>query len=111
MSLRKKLLRKKSLCKGAGPDSAAEQRAVGAVLGLAIGDALGAQLEFQPVNYDKTSVTGFEDTDVWDAPKFNQFALKQGQWTDDTSMALCLTDSLIASCDTKTGFNPLDLLL
>lgn len=101
----------KSLRKGAGPDSAAEQRAVGAVLGLAIGDALGAPLEFQPVNYDKTSVTGFEDTDVWDAPKFNQFALKPGQWTDDTSMALCLADSLIASRDTKTGFDPLDLRL
>ena len=26
---------------------------------------------------------------------FNRFGLKAGQWTDDTSMALCLADSLL----------------
>lgn len=32
------------------------------------------------------------------------FHLKAGEWTDDTSMALCLAESLI----TKNGFDPID---
>jgi ADP-ribosylglycohydrolase len=34
------------------------------------------------------------------------FGLKQGQWTDDTSMALCLAESLVE----KRGFDPVDQL-
>ena len=34
------------------------------------------------------------------------FHLKAGQWTDDTSMALCLAESLIS----KYGFDPIDQL-
>lgn len=29
------------------------------------------------------------------AAGFNRFGIKAGQWTDDTSMALCLADSLL----------------
>ncbi|GAA4019266.1 hypothetical protein GCM10022280_18830 [Sphingomonas swuensis] len=70
------------------PDEAAvEDRALGALLGLAVGDALGTTLEFQ--SRDKQPrVTGL----VGCGP----FGLKPGQWTDDTSMALALADSLIA---------------
>ena len=34
------------------------------------------------------------------------FQLAPGEWTDDTSMALCLADSLIE----KKGFDPIDQL-
>eukprot|EP01098_Paradermamoeba_levis_P004378 TRINITY_DN1884_c0_g1_i7.p1 TRINITY_DN1884_c0_g1~~TRINITY_DN1884_c0_g1_i7.p1 ORF type:complete len:339 (-),score=76.15 TRINITY_DN1884_c0_g1_i7:15-1031(-) len=36
---------------------------------------------------------------------YNQFGLKPGQWTDDTSMGLCLADSLLCCED----FDPRDL--
>jgi ADP-ribosylglycohydrolase len=57
----------------------------GSLLGLAIGDALGAPLEFtkpgtfQPIN---------------DFHGGGMFKLNAGEWTDDTSMALCLAESL-----------------
>ena len=74
-----------------------EDRALGAFLGLAIGDALGTALEF-------------EDRDasppVTDIVGGGPFQLAPGQWTDDTAMALALADSLLA-CD---GLNETDLM-
>ncbi len=61
-------------------------RAVGALLGLAVGDAVGTTLEFRP--RDQAHV----DDMVGGGP----FGLLPGEWTDDTSMALCLADSLAA---------------
>lgn len=61
-------------------------RAQGALVGLAIGDALGTTLEFIP----KHAVNPISD--ICGGGPFN---LKAGQWTDDTSMALCLADSLL----------------
>jgi len=58
----------------------------GALLGLAAGDALGTTLEFKPPG----SFTPVDDI-VGGGP----FGLQPGQWTDDTSMALCLAESLI----------------
>jgi ADP-ribosyl-[dinitrogen reductase] hydrolase len=63
-------------------------RALGAFIGLAIGDALGTTIEFSPRD-SYPPVIGM----VGGGP----FGLKPGEWTDDTSMALCLADSLIAS--------------
>lgn len=81
-----------------------ESKAVGCMLGMGIGDALGAPLEFLPVSYHNTTVTGFND-DAWTSQLGNSFSLKPGQWTDDASMGLCLAESLI-----KCGkFNPIDL--
>lgn len=57
------------------------------LLGLAIGDAVGATVEFLPRGRFKPL------TDMIGGGKFQ---LEKGQWTDDTSMALCLADSLIA---------------
>jgi ADP-ribosylglycohydrolase len=56
------------------------------MLGLAVGDALGTTLEFKPSGT-------FEpiETIVGGGP----FRLKPGEWTDDTSMALCLVESLV----------------
>ena len=58
----------------------------GCLLGLAAGDALGTTLEFQPPGT-------FEPID--DLVGGGPFGLQPGQWTDDTSMALCLAESLI----------------
>jgi ADP-ribosyl-[dinitrogen reductase] hydrolase len=58
----------------------------GCLLGLAVGDAVGTTVEFQP----RGSFTPLTDM-VGGGP----FHLAPGQWTDDTSMALCLAESLI----------------
>jgi ADP-ribosylglycohydrolase len=60
----------------------------GAMLGLAAGDALGTTLEFSPPGT-------FEP--ITDMVGGGPFSLQPGQWTDDTSMALCLAESLIES--------------
>jgi ADP-ribosyl-[dinitrogen reductase] hydrolase len=67
----------------------------GALLGLACGDAVGTTVEFMP----RGSFAPLTDM-VGGGP----FRLQPGQWTDDTSMALCLAESLIA----KGGFDALD---
>ena len=58
----------------------------GALLGLAAGDAVGASVEFQPPG---------SFAPVSDMMGGGPFNLQPGQWTDDTSMALCLAESLI----------------
>jgi len=70
----------------------------GCLLGLATGDALGTALEF-------TTPGSF--TPVDDMVGGGPFGLRPGEWTDDTSMALCLTESLIE----RNGFDPVDQLL
>jgi len=61
------------------------ERYRGAMLGLAVGDALGTTLEFSPPG----SFTPIDDI-IGGGP----FRLAPGAWTDDTSMALCLAESL-----------------
>ncbi|MGL4768165.1 MAG: ADP-ribosylglycohydrolase family protein [Formosimonas sp.] len=68
---------------------------VGALLGLACGDAVGTTLEFA----ERGSFAPLADM-VGGGP----FELAAGRWTDDTSMALCLAESLIA----QQGFEPKD---
>ena len=62
-------------------------RARGALVGLAVGDALGTTNEFKPAG-----------SFPWinDMVGGGVFRLAPGKWTDDTSMALCLADSLLA---------------
>ena len=69
----------------------------GCLLGLAVGDALGTTLEF-------TSPGTF--TPLTDMVGGGPFNLDPGEWTDDTSMALCLAESLIEI----GGFDPIDQL-
>ena len=66
-------------------------------MGLAIGDALGTTLEFAPRNDQNT-----HKELIGGGP----FDMPPGGWTDDTSMALCLADSLIA----KPDFDAEDLM-
>jgi ADP-ribosylglycohydrolase len=69
----------------------------GCLLGLAAGDALGTTLEFKaPGSFEPL-------TDIVGGGPFD---LKPGEWTDDTSMALCLAESLV----TKREFDPIHQL-
>lgn len=82
--------------------------ALGALVGLAVGDWVGAPLEFLPA----VDVPG---ESRWDHASFQccnpnmnekeRGEIKPGQWTDDTAMALCLADSLIV----KRGLDGSDL--
>lgn len=69
---------------------ASQDRAIGALVGLAVGDALGTTVEFRARGSFKP---------VTDLMGGGTFMLKPGEWTDDTSMALCLADSLNATPD------------
>ena len=75
-------------------------RARGMLVGLAVGDALGAPVEF---GYTSQSIAALGD-------KIEHFQSSPlgpaGTWTDDTSMALCLADSLIE----KNGYDSFDIM-
>lgn len=75
----------------------ARDRARGALVGLAVGDAVGTTVEFlAPGTFEPLT----------DMVGGGPFHLEPGQWTDDTSMALCLAESLV-DCG---GHDPADQL-
>jgi ADP-ribosyl-[dinitrogen reductase] hydrolase len=72
-----------------------QDRYRGCLIGLAVGDAVGTTLEFRkPGTFAPIS----------DMVGGGPFGLRPGYWTDDTSMALCLAESLI----THRGMNHRD---
>lgn len=73
------------------------ERARGALLGLACGDSIGAQVEFQPRN---------SFPPVRDMVGGGPHRIRPGDWTDDTSMAACLAASLVE----RGGHDPHDQL-
>ncbi len=74
-----------------------QDKALGCMMGLAVGDAVGTTLEFKR----RDSYQHLTDM-IGGGP----FGLAPGEWTDDTSMALALGDSLI-QCQ---GFQPDDVM-
>jgi ADP-ribosyl-[dinitrogen reductase] hydrolase len=72
-----------------------KERYAGSLTGLAVGDAVGTTVEFMP----RGSFPPVADM-VGGGP----FGLAPGQWTDDTSMALCLAESLLE----RGGFDARD---
>jgi ADP-ribosyl-[dinitrogen reductase] hydrolase len=72
-----------------------ENRFKGCLLGLACGDAVGTSVEFSPRG---------TFAPVSDMTGGGPFSLQAGEWTDDTSMALCLAESLLE----RHGFDPRD---
>lgn len=71
------------------PDEASvRDRKRGALLGLAIGDALGSAVEFRSRGYFEP-VTGYRGG--------GPHRIAAGEWTDDTSMALALAHSIVES--------------
>ncbi|WP_291260420.1 ADP-ribosylglycohydrolase family protein [Gemmatimonas sp.] len=76
-------------------DFALRNRLRGALMGLAAGDAVGTTVEFKaPGSF----------APVRDMMGGGPFNLAPGEWTDDTSMALCLAHSLIE----RRALDPLD---
>ena len=69
---------------------------------MAIGDAMGARTEFKPLIYEYNKVQNMGNSIG------GIFKLHPGQWTDDTSMGLCLADSLI---EKKGKFEPKDIMI
>lgn len=72
-----------------------KERFRGCLLGLAVGDAVGTTVEFR----QRGTFEPLKDM-VGGGP----FQLLPGQWTDDTSMALCLATSLVE----QGGFDSVD---
>ncbi len=72
-----------------------QERYRGALLGLAAGDAVGTTAEFAPRG---------SFAPLTDMAGGGPFGLEPGQWTDDTSMALCLAASLVE----RGGFDARD---
>ena len=66
-----------------------EKRGIGTMLGMAIGDAMGARYEFYPVRYGTIDLMDMGDNSI------SNFKMEPGQWTDDASMGLCLADCLL----------------
>ena len=75
-----------------------QDRAYGAFIGLAVGDAVGTTVEFKEVG---------EFEPLTDMIGGGVFRLNPGEWTDDTSMALCLADNIIA----HDAINPYELMI
>ncbi|MCC5952029.1 MAG: ADP-ribosylglycohydrolase family protein [Acidimicrobiia bacterium] len=72
-------------------------RAIGTLMGLACGDAVGTTVEFRtPGSFEPLT----------DMVGGGPFRLNAGEWTDDTSMALCLAESIL-DCG---GLDPSDQL-
>ena len=79
-----------------------QDKARGMLVGLAVGDALGAPVEFLP-----------EPSDVYikslgdEISHFHKnYRVPEGVWTDDTEMALCLADSLTSN----GGYDSYDIM-
>jgi ADP-ribosyl-[dinitrogen reductase] hydrolase len=66
-----------------------------ALLGIAIGDALGVPVEFQPRQVrDQDPVTEMRGYGTWNQPP--------GTWSDDSALCFCLVESLcLGSIDTE----------
>lgn len=85
----------------AAPDL--RSRALGSLLGLAVGDALGVPVEFQP----RAALKKRPVVDMIGHGSHNQPA---GTWSDDSSMAFCVAESLLESgSPAPFAFDPEDM--
>ena len=65
-----------------------------ALFGLSVGDALGVPVEFKSRDYLKQ----FPVTDIMEYGSHHQ---PKGTWSDDSSLAFCLAESLVEGFDLK----------
>ena len=68
------------------------EQVTGGILGLAIGDALGVPVEFQ-------SRDSLKKNPVVDMREYGTHSQPRGTWSDDSSLAFCLGESLVQSYD------------
>ena len=71
-------------------ETTTRDRAQGALVGLAVGDAVGTTLEFEPPGTFQP---------ITDLVGGGPFRLEPGRWTDDTSMAMCLAESILDTAE------------
>lgn len=65
-----------------------------ALLGLAVGDALGVPHEFRPRHeLERNPVVGMEGQGTWNQPP--------GTWSDDSSLSFCLAETLCTGYDLR----------
>jgi ADP-ribosyl-[dinitrogen reductase] hydrolase len=81
------------------------QRVIGAVLGAAVGDALGAPFEFGPSGAYSERFPVPVLGGIGELTGGGAFGWAPGEFTDDTQMAVALAESLIAN----HGFEPTDV--
>lgn len=81
---------------------------LGAVLGMAVGDALGTTYEFKRI--DQAPYPTLATEPATDVVGGGPFGLVAGQITDDTQMAICIARSLLASPPDRRGFDRLNAL-
>lgn len=79
-----------------------QDKARGMMVGLAVGDALGAPVEFLPAPSD------FYIKRMGDKIEHfhKNYRAPEGVWTDDTEMALCIADSLLVN----NGYDSYDIM-
>ncbi len=70
---------------------------VGGVMGVVIGDALGLPVQFM-------TKTEIKKNPITDMTGGGAFGLEPGAWSDDSSLTLCLVESLY-----EVGYNPEDI--
>lgn len=79
-----------------------QDKARGMLVGLAIGDALGAPVEFLPEPSDVYIKEMGEKIEHF----HENYRAPKGVWTDDTEMALCIADSLLVN----KGYDSYDMM-
>lgn len=79
-----------------------QDKARGLLTGLAIGDALGAPVEFLPEPSDFHIQAMGEKIEHF----HENYRAPKGVWTDDTGMALCIADSLLVN----HGYDSYDIM-
>ena len=79
-----------------------QDKARGMLVGLAVGDALGAPVEFLPEPSDIYIKEMGEKIEHF----HENYRAPKGVWTDDTEMALCIADSLLAN----EGYDSYDIM-
>ena len=91
---------RQALCVSLASSDTAMDRGMGCMVGMAVGDSVGAPLEFLDAADPGACRVGAPAssyslrTNSYVEP-FNKFQLSPGQWTDDASMGLCLADTIL----------------
>ncbi len=80
---------------GTHPQEARRQRAVGALVGAAVGDALGAPFEFGPAGAFSRRFPTPALGSATEMVGGGSIGWKPAEWTDDTQMAMCVAASLL----------------
>lgn len=83
-------------------DQTLKDRARGMLVGLAVGDALGAPVEFLPEPSSEHIKQMGEKIEHF----HKNYRAAKGVWTDDTEMALCIADSLLVN----GGYDSYDMM-